>query len=111
MERDTYNIADLGAEYRCSRQGQPVKPGQVTPLVLNFLLRWFNVKSPWFNPTFLAGVVSGVCVPPPSLTPLSLKLDYSNFVQNYFGIRQIFCDKKTPDQIDNDVTMTSSLLC
>ena len=23
----------------------------------------------------------------PSITPLSLKLDYSNFVQNYFGIR------------------------
>ena len=23
----------------------------------------------------------------PSITPLSLKLDYSNFVHNYFGIR------------------------
>ena len=46
-----------------------------------------------------------------SVTPLSLKLDYSNFVQNYFGIRSIFCDKENPDQIDNDVTMTSSFLC
>ena len=26
----------------------------------------------------------GGCFPPPSITPLSLKLDYSNFVQNYF---------------------------
>ena len=45
------------------------------------------------------------------LTPLSLKLDYSNFVQNYFGIKWIFCDNKNPGQIDTDVTMTSSLLC
>ena len=40
-------------------------------------------------PGFLAGVGpgGGVCFPPPSITPLSLKLDYSNFVHNYFGIR------------------------
>ena len=44
------------------------------------------------------------------VTPLSLKLDESNFVQNYFGIRSIFCNKKNRDQINNDVTMTSSLL-
>ena len=35
--------------------------------------------------------------------PLSLKSDESNFVQNYFAVRSM-------DQIDNDVTMTSSLL-
>ena len=28
----------------CSRPGEPLKPGQVTPLVLSFLLRWFNVN-------------------------------------------------------------------
>ena len=44
---------------------------------------------------FLAGEALGEGMfPTPSLTPLSLKLDYSNFVQNYFGIRRIFCDKK-----------------
>ena len=48
---------------------------------------------------------------PPSITPLSLKLDYSNFVQNYFGIRSILCDKENPHQINNDVTMMSSFLC
>ena len=42
---------------------------------------------------FLVGVARRrgcvcVCVfSTPFLTPLSLKLDYSNFVQNYFGIR------------------------
>ena len=30
---------------------------------------------------------TGGCFPPPSITPLSLKLDCSNFVQNYVGIR------------------------
>ena len=61
---------------------------------------------------FLAGVVlRGGCVPRPSITLLSLKLDYSNFAQNYFGIRSIFCDKENPDQIDNNVTMTSYFLC
>ena len=44
------------------------------------------------------------------VTPLSLKLDDSNFVQNYFGVKSIFCDKKNRDQIDNNVTMTSTLL-
>ena len=39
-----------------------------------------------------------------------LKSDDSNFVQNYFGVRPIFCNKKNWDQIDNDVTMMSSLL-
>ena len=29
----------------------------------------------------------GMFSTPSSITPLSLKLDYSNFVQNYFGIR------------------------
>ena len=47
----------------------------------------------------------------PSITPFSLKLNCSNFIQNYFGIICIFCDKENPDQIDNDVTMTSSFLC
>ena len=46
-----------------------------------------------------------VCV-----TPLSFKSDDSNFVQNYFGVGSIFWGKKNRDQIDNDVTMTSSLL-
>ena len=45
-----------------------------------------------------------------TLTPLSLKSDDSNFVQNYFRIGSVFCDKKNRDQINNDVTMTSSLL-
>ena len=39
----------------------------------------------------------------PLQTRLSLKLDFSNFVQNYFGISWICCDKENPDQIDNDV--------
>ena len=38
------------------------------------------------NPHSLISGLGGVS-PPPSITPLSLKLDYSNFVQNYFGIR------------------------
>ena len=37
------------------------------------------------------------------VTPLSLKLDHSHFVQNYFGVRSIFCSKKNWDQIDNDL--------
>ena len=44
------------------------------------------------------------------VTPLSLKLDNSNFVQNYFGTGSSFWRKKNQEQIDNDVTMTSSLL-
>ena len=44
------------------------------------------------------------------VTPLSLKLDLSDFVQNYFGAGSIFWGKKNQDQIYNDVTMTSSLL-
>ena len=37
---------------------------------------------------FLAGVASGGRnVSTPSLTPLYLKLDYSNFVKNCFGVR------------------------
>ena len=28
------------------------------------------------------------------LTQLASKVDDSNFVQNYFGVRSIFCDKK-----------------
>ena len=44
------------------------------------------------------------------VTPLPLKSDDSNFVQNYLGVRSIFWFKKNRDQIDNDVTMTSSLL-
>ena len=63
-----------------------------------------------FIPGFLAGVVPGRGVfhlhP---VTPLSSKSDDSNFVQNYFGV-EIFWGKKNRDQIDNDITMTSSLL-
>ena len=44
------------------------------------------------------------------VTPLSLKSDDLNFVQNYFGVGSIFWGKKNRDQIDNDVIMTSSLL-
>ena len=43
------------------------------------------------------------------VTPLSLKSNDSNFVQNYFGVRSTFCGSKNWDQIENDVTMTSSL--
>ena len=61
---------------------------------------------------FLAGLVTGggggFHLHP--VTPLSLKSDDSNFVQKYFGVRSIFCEKKNGDQIENDVTMTSSLL-
>ena len=55
----------------------------------------------------MAGVVSGGDVfhlhP---VTPLSSKSDDSDFVRNYFGVRSVFCGKKSRDQIDNDVTMT-----
>ena len=44
------------------------------------------------------------------VTPLSFKSDDSDFVQNYFGVESIFWGKTNWDQIDNDVTMTSSLL-
>ena len=44
------------------------------------------------------------------VTPLFLKSDNSNFVQNYLGVREISCNKKNWNQVDNDVTMTSSLL-
>ena len=44
---------------------------------------------------------------PPSITPLSLKLDCSNFVQSYFQIGSTTYDEKNPNQINNDVTMTS----
>ena len=55
------------------------------------------------------GKVGGGGLPPPC-TPLSLTSDASKFVQNYFGVGSIFWDKKNWDQIDNDVTMTPSLL-
>ena len=42
------------------------------------------------------------------VTPLSFKSDDSNFLQNYFGVGSVFWGKKNLDQIDNDVTMTSS---
>ena len=41
------------------------------------------------------------------VTPLSFKSDDSDVVQNYFAI---FWGKKNRDQIENEVTMTSSLL-
>ena len=44
------------------------------------------------------------------VTPLSLKSDDSNFVQEYFGVWSRFCGEKNWDKIDNDITMTSSLL-
>ena len=44
------------------------------------------------------------------VTPLSLKSDDSNFVQYYFEVGSIFWGKKNRDQIDNDVSITSSLL-
>ena len=34
----------------------------------------------------LVVALGGGCFPPPSITPLSLKLDCSNFVQSYFEI-------------------------
>ena len=58
----------------------------------------------------LAGVVLRGPPPPYPVTLLSLKLDDSNFVQNYFGVGSIFWGEKNRDKIDNDVTMTSSLL-
>ena len=36
----------------------------------------------------------GGCFPPPSITPLSLKLDCSNFVRKYFQIAWTICDEK-----------------
>ena len=64
---------------------------------------------PYSYRAYLAGVLPGGGVQLHPVTPLSLKLAGSNFVQNYFGVRSIFCDKKNWDQIDNDVTMMSSL--
>ena len=68
-------------------------------------------SSPYSYRAFLAGVVPGrgVFHLHPA-TPLSLKSDDSNFVQNYFGVGSIFWGKKNRDQIGNNVTMTSSLL-
>ena len=70
----------------------------------------FNFDLTLFIPGFLAGVVpeGGVFHFYP-VSPLSFKSDDSNFAQNYFGIGSIFWGKKNRDQIDNDVTMTSSL--
>ena len=66
---------------------------------------------PYSYRAFLAGVVPGRGVfhlhP---VTPLSFNSDDSNFVQNYFGVGLMFWGKKNRDQIDNDVTMMSSLL-
>ena len=55
-----------------------------------------------FNPisTRLFGRCStgvGGCFPLPSITPLSLKWNYANFVQNYFGIKWTFSDKEKTD--------------
>ena len=44
---------------------------------------------------------------PSSITPLSLKSDCSNFVQSYFQIGWTIYYEKNPNQINNDVTMTS----
>ena len=73
--------------------------------------------SPEFNPIkiipgFFPGVVpggGGVFHLHPVI-PLYLKLDDSNFVQNYFRAGSKFWGKKNRDQIENDVTMTSSFL-
>ena len=43
------------------------------------------------------------------VTPLSFKSDNLNFVQNYFGIGSISWGKKNQNQIDNDITVRSSL--
>ena len=43
------------------------------------------------------------------VTPLSLKSADSRFVQNYFEVGSILWARKI--EIENDVTMTSSLLC
>ena len=56
------------------------------------------------------GGEEGECFHVNSVTPLSFRSDDSNFVQNYFGVGSIFWGKKNRDQIDNDVTMTLSLL-
>ena len=52
----------------------------------------------------LAGVALGFFHLHP-VTPLSLKFEGSNFLQNYFWLRSIFCNKKNQGQIDNYVTM------
>ena len=44
------------------------------------------------------------------VTPLSLKLDDLNFCTELLWGRINILGKKSRDQIDNDVTMTSSLL-
>ena len=64
----------------------------------------FNRFFGWFS----TGVGSVFSLHP--VTPLSFMSDDSNFVQNYFGVGSIFWGKKNRDQINNDVTMTSSLL-
>ena len=73
--------------------------------------RVFEDQQPYSYWAFLAGVLMGGDIfhlhP---VTPLSFMSDDSNFVQNHFGIGSIFWDKKNRDQIDNEVTMTSSLL-
>ena len=56
------------------------------------------------------GEGGGRCFHLHPVTPLSLRSDDSNFVQNYFGVGSIFWGKKNWHQTDNDVTMTSSLL-
>ena len=58
---------------------------------------------------FSASVVLRGGVNLQSVTPFSLKLKDSNFLQNYSGIRSVLCSKN-PDLVDNDVIMTSSFL-
>ena len=72
---------------------------------------WFprtrsSSRNPIHTGLFLAGVVLGGVFHLHPVTPLSLKSDDSNFVQNYFGVGSIFWSKKGRDQIDNDVAMT-----
>ena len=75
-------------------------------MCFSFTLRGTTVKNlkdlTLFIPGFLAGIVLGSVF---YLQPLSLKSEYSNFVQNYFGVRSMLCSKKNQDQIDNDITI------
>ena len=63
-----------------------------------------------FNPIHTGLFCTGGVFHLHPVTLLSFKSDDSNFVQNYSRIGSIFWDKKNRDQIENDVTMTSSLL-
>ena len=83
------NIQLLNAAKICSKQFE--KPTQFSHSSFNPMNSGLSGLEPAMG--------GGDVFHPLAVTPLSFTLCDPNFVQNYFGIRSIICDKKNQDQM------------